>query len=281
MPGRRGPRRDDQKRTVGNDGLETSGRDSDANDAALVASMRRGDPRACEAFLERFHRVLLDYARRGGVTSADRDEFVEQLLDDLAMEFMMPGRALPSNPRMYVLAAFRKKLLNLKRARGRLERAIRNAASEHGRVDGTEVIAGCSQRMVQESLGPGWERATLLPALERLSTQLAEKLTDDERLLLDAVAENVPQREIAEWLGVSHAVARKRLERLRARLVVAAMRYANGLEPDDARELQRFFRRCRARIGASVTADPLEARPGAESRREQVVRHRGEHHDES
>jgi hypothetical protein len=32
------------------------------------------------------------------------------------------------------------------------------------------------------------------------------------------------------------------------------MHYANTLEPDDARELQRFFHRCRARIGARAIA---------------------------
>ena len=99
------------------------------------------------------------------------------------------------------------------------------------------------------------------PALERLAARLSEGLTDDERQLLVAVAENIPQREIAEWLGVSYVVARKRLERLRARLTEVAMRYTNTLQPDDARELQRFFRRCRARIGASVLSqgsdDPL------------------------
>jgi hypothetical protein len=97
--------------------------------------------------------------------------------------------------------------------------------------------------------------------LERLSAKLDESLRDDERQLLVAVAENIPQREVAEWLGVSYVVARKRLERLRARLTDVAMRYANTLEPDDARELQRFFRRCRARIGASLLSqgpdDPL------------------------
>jgi hypothetical protein len=60
---------------------------------------------------------------------------------------------------------------------------------------------------------------------------------------------------------VSYVVARKRLERLRARLTDVAMRYTNSLEPDDARELQRFFRRCRSRIGASLLSkgpdDPL------------------------
>jgi transposase len=99
------------------------------------------------------------------------------------------------------------------------------------------------------------------PALERLSEKLSEALTDDERQLLVGVAENIPQREIAEWLGVSYTVVRKRLERLRGRLTEVAMRYTNTLPPDDARELQRFFRRCRARIGASVLSqgsdDPL------------------------
>ena len=91
-------------------------------------------------------------------------------------------------------------------------------------------------------------------AIERLSGRLSEALRPDERQLLVAVAENIPQREIAEWLGVSYAVARKRLERLRARLTEVAMHYANTLEPDDARELQRFFHRCRARIGARAIA---------------------------
>src|SRR5205085_8347790 len=77
------------------------------------------------------------------------------------------------------------------------------------------------------------------------------------------VAENIPQREIAEWLGVSYAVARKRLERLRARLTDVAMHYANSLEPDDARELQRFFHRCRARIGARTIVGGATATPAA------------------
>jgi transposase len=108
-------------------------------------------------------------------------------------------------------------------------------------------------------------------AIERLSGRLSEALRPDERQLLVAVAENIPQREIAEWLGVSYAVARKRLERLRARLTEVAMQYANSLEPDDARELQRFFHRCRARIGAhtigavaptgQTTAEPVEPPP--------------------
>lgn len=227
-------------------------------DIDIVAALRRGESSAYETFITRFHRVLLEYARRGGVRSADCDEFVDDLLDDIALQFMTPATSLPQNPRMYVISAFRKKLLNLKRARGRRERvvreAVRDAQADCDFEDPEHVVAGCSEGRVRESHGPGWESSPLPQPIERLSAKLSEALSDDERQLLVAVADNVPQREIAEWLGVSHVVARKRLERLRARLTDVAMRYAHSLEPDDARELQRFFKRCRARIGASLIA---------------------------
>jgi hypothetical protein len=139
--------------------------------------------------------------------------------------------------------------------------AVRDAYGDYDVPTAADAAAGCSEASVHASRGPAWERATLPPVLERLSARLDESLRDDERQLLVAVAENIPQREVAEWLGVSYVVARKRLERLRARLTDVAMRYANTLEPDDARELQRFLRRCRARIGASLLSqgpdDPL------------------------
>jgi RNA polymerase sigma factor (sigma-70 family) len=236
-----------------------------ASDYEIVAAMRRGDTAAFEQFVERFHRILLDYARRAGVPDAERDEFVGELLDDVAMQFMTRSTPLPQNPRMYLLSAFRNKLLNRERARVRRERVVAEAARDAyvgGELAGADVAAGCSESMLRESRGPGWEGPPLPRMLERLSGRLSEALSDDERLLLVAVAENIPQREIAEWLGVSYVVARKRLERLRARLTDVAMRYTNSLEPDDARELQRFFMRCRARIGsrAVATAETLDVR---------------------
>ena len=154
-----------------------------------------------------------------------------------------------------------------------MSEAARAAFGDSATASG-ESAAGCSEELLRASRGPDWESTPLPRAIERLSGRLSEALRPDERQLLVAVAENIPQREIAEWLGVSYVVARKRLERLRARLTEVAMHYANTLEPDDARELQRFFRRCRARIGArdvvattSETSDassdafPCEAEP--------------------
>ena len=244
--------------------LAATERDDAITDAEIVAAMRRGEPASFEWFVERFHRILLDYARRAGVASADRDELVGELLDDVALRFMTERTPLPHNPRMYLLSALRHRMLNAKRGRGRRDRvvseAVRDAYADHEFADGAELAAGCSESVSRASRGPAWEASPLPRVLERLSERLSEALSDDERQLLVAVAENIPQREIAEWLGISYVVARKRLERLRARLTDVAMRYANTLEPDDARELQRFFRRCRARIGANETPSEKPSR---------------------
>jgi DNA-directed RNA polymerase specialized sigma24 family protein len=226
-------------------------------DYDIVVAMRRGEPAAFEQYLERFHRILLDYARRAGVAPSERDELVSELLDDVAIQLITRSGPLPQNPRMYLLSALRHRLLNRKRGRERRRRVVSEAAraSYAGRdPEASDSAAGCSEEMLRASHGPEWEGAPLPRVLERLAGRLSEALRDDERLLLVAVAENIPQREIAEWLGVSYVVARKRLERLRARLTDVAMQYANTLEPDDARELQRFFHRCRARIGARTIA---------------------------
>ena len=226
-------------------------------DYDIVVAMRRGEAAAFERYIERFHRILLDYARRAGVAPSERDELVSELLDDVAIQLITRHGPLPQNPRMYLLSALRHRLLNRKRGSERRRRVVSEAArAAYGDRDPAagESAAGCSEEMLRASHGPEWEGAPLPRVLERLAGRLSEALRDDERQLLVAVAENIPQREIAEWLGVSYAVARKRLERLRARLTDVAMQYANTLEPDDARELQRFFHRCRARIGARAIA---------------------------
>jgi DNA-directed RNA polymerase specialized sigma24 family protein len=217
--------------------------------------MRTGVPAAFEHFVDRFHPVLLDYARRAGIDQPERDEFVTDLLSDFALHLLSPGIATPKNPRMYLITAFRNRLLNGKRGDARREHrhsaAVGEAALDSEYADASDVAAGCSEDSVRESRGPGWECIAFPTALAELAVHLDEALTSEERQLLVAVAENIPQREVAEWLGVSHAVARKRLERLRTRMMDVAIRYTNTLEGDDSREVRRFFRRCRARIGPS------------------------------
>lgn len=247
------------------EGWPVTKRGSTMADAEVLDAMRRGESGAYTQFVERHHRFLLDYARRAGLAPHERDEFVSELLDDVALHIMTRTAPLPDDPRLYLLSAFRHKLLNSKRARGRRGRvvseAVRDAYADLDFAYGADAAAGCSEGSLRASRGPEWEKATMPPVLELLAARLSEGLSNDERQLLVGVAENIPQREIAAWLGVSYTVVRKRLERLRARLTEVAMRYTNTLQPDDARELQRFFRRCRTRIGASVLSqgsdDPL------------------------
>ena len=238
-----------------------------ATDYDLVVALVDGGASAFERFVERFHRILFEYARREGVRPSESDELVSETLGDVAMRFMTARAALPRNPRMYLLAAFRRRLINHRRSHLRRQRVVaeaaRDAMGDCVYADESDVVVGCSEHLVRECRGPDWEKPSLPSVLERLADHLTEALTEDERHLLVGVAENVPQRVIAGWLGISHALARKRLERLRSRLLDAAMRRSNGLPPDDARELDRFFRRCGARIGAAMLAGAIPTVPSS------------------
>jgi DNA-directed RNA polymerase specialized sigma24 family protein len=234
----------------------TAGAAETARDTELIASIRRGDTGAIESFVTQFHRILHEYARRTRLLTTDQDEFIVDVLNDVVLRILKFELRVPDGLRVYVITVFLNRSRKMRRNEIRHDRlvseAARSVAVDCGFADDEEVAAGCSHSSVRESRGPGWETAKLSGVLERLSHLLSEKLQEDERQLLSAVAENVPQRVIAEWLDIPHDVARKRLQRLRARLNHVAMQYANTLDPNDARELSRFFRRCRARV---ATAD--------------------------
>jgi predicted ArsR family transcriptional regulator len=88
---------------------------------------------------------------------------------------------------------------------------------------------------------------------------LDEGLSREERLLLAWVSEHVPQSEIARWLGVSHAAARKQLERLRKRLAITAREYCHSISGREHDELEHFFRR----LDATIDAERGEGAPSS------------------
>ena len=79
--------------------------------------------------------------------------------------------------------------------------------------------------------------------LGSLADALQDAITADEVQLAAWLAEMVPQREVAGWLGITHAAARQRIVRLRTRLRRLAGSIAATMTPADQRELDRFFRR--------------------------------------
>ena len=216
------------------------------NDRALLEVMRV-DHRAFQEYFDRFHRILLHYARRAGFPSEQCDEFVEELLDDVALELIRSTGPLPRNVRHYVIGCFRHRFFATKRARLRRRRWVREASSgfAYAVEDASDATAAASEESLRASQGPDWEEQPLPPGLRRLATALSAGLSADERRIVVAVSENVPQRQIAAALGLSYAALRKRLERLRMKLVDAADRCLATMSPAELEGVQRLQRRLR------------------------------------
>lgn len=208
----------------------------------LVRLMRQGTYGALAEFSARYAPLLQNHVEHSGFHVADVETVVADLLSDIAAS-LITSRALPScSMETYVLRCFRKRLASVHR------RAVRD-----GDVMEDVEHSGCSEGTVMFAAGPAYEPHPLPRALERLSTMLDEGLSIEERTLLVAVSEYVSQRDIAEWLGVSHEALRKQLERLRRRLRLVARRYVSALDDRERAEIRRFFARVEAILGPSPT----------------------------
>jgi RNA polymerase sigma factor (sigma-70 family) len=205
--------------------------------------MRRGDNQAFEEFFRRFHSSLVDEARRLGVQPALRIEAATDCLHDAIMALTHVTKAPPTSLAGYLVVSLRHDVMNGRRDQrtrmSRNERAVRETPITNESV----VSETYSEGSLRASYGPEVEEINLAPPLERLASALDEGLTEEERHLLACLGQWVPQRLIAEWLGITYGALRVRVLRLRARLREAAMKYAGNLDDEEQRVLNRFFRR--------------------------------------
>lgn len=238
---------------------------------SLVLAMRRGEAAAFTAFVERYQRLLLHYAARAGLRGGDADELVTTVLGDAVIAFLEPRARMPDDVAFYLIGCFRHRMLNERRDGERRARRVREAAAEGDWGDGVERAALCSEDARRASRGPEWDAAAPPTAagLTALARRLSESLTDDERRMLAWDSEDVPQREIAVRLGITHAAVRQRLRRLRARLRAASEQYAAALDGDGGRVVRRFLRR-------SLGAPPPRAVASQPSMSERARRRRAE-----
>lgn len=211
-------------------------------DHELLQRMRRDDAVAIREFYRRFTPVLWKEARRAHVQPALRDDVAIDSLSDSAIHLMQATVAIPSNLTGYLVAAFRHRLTNDRRATSR--RLAAGAAAVSYGSDERVVREVCSEASLRASAGPAADAPPLSPVLERLSRVIDADITDQERRMLRWVSAAIPQRLIAEWLGITHNAARVRVLRLRDRLIEVALRYDGPWRPGERDELYAFFRRC-------------------------------------
>ena len=220
---------------------EQESRPESWSDHEVLQRMRRDDAVAIREFYHRFTPVLWKIARQAHVQPALRDDVVTDCLTDSALHLMQPTVPEPANLAGYLVAALRHRLANERRAS---QRRLATGATAAWSGDGEHVVREvCSEASIRASAGPAAEAPTLSPVLERLSRVIDAGLREDERQMLRWVSASIPQRVIAEWLGITHNAARVRVLRLRERLIELAVRGDAGWTPRQRQELYEFFRR--------------------------------------
>jgi RNA polymerase sigma factor (sigma-70 family) len=208
-----------------------------------VDRIRRHEPAALRDFFFRFEPLLMREAHYMRVPPDLRREMVTQCLNDAAVTLRRYMTPAPRSLHAYLLTAFRHDIMNARRDERR-RHARHVAALREGAVDDEWVVPEtASEHALRTSAGPDNQDNVLAPALERLASALDEGLSVEERQLLTWIGHWVPQRVIADWLGVTYGAVRVRVLRLRERLREAAIRYARQLSNDEQRALQRFFQR--------------------------------------
>jgi DNA-directed RNA polymerase specialized sigma24 family protein len=214
-------------------------------DAALVAALRCEDEGALREFYLRFRPLLRRAAAGLGVDPGERDELVDDCLTDVAVHLMTTAAPAPGSLPGYLVRSLRNRVLNKLRARHRADRRMELAGDA---APGEAQLAGCSDHARRASGEPDPE--PLSPVLERLADAVTGSLTEDERRLAVWMSHCAPARDVAVWLGIAYKAAAKRIERLRERLQLAALRHVETTDGDERRELLTFLGRATVAPGA-------------------------------
>jgi len=247
----------------------------------LVLAMRGREAGAIREFFERYRSGLGEVARLYRVPPAEREQCVMEFLNDVALDLIESARPIPRQLAAYLATAFRHRRQNALRAATRGERRTTAAASDPAGLGEPLVSTACSEAALRASRGPGWETAPVAPALARLAAAIDARLTPAERLLLVWVSNQVPLREIAEWLGIDRSAAKLRVWRLRARLRRAAAAHAATLGPAEQADVARFLRRAAAAAPRAAREAPPTTAARAEQRAPRRPNRRPHRHEDS
>jgi hypothetical protein len=188
---------------------------------------------------DRLQPMLMREASRLGVPHGERRTLIADTLRGLLLALARRGATRPDSLIAYATVALRHARSGeaSRRARlARLEWELRQDVVVHGK----DVVQPVEPEVASAPADPPWRHTRVLGSL---ADALQASLTVEEVQLAAWLAEMVPQRDVATWLGITHAAARQRITRLRTRLRRLAGSIAATMSPADQRELDRFFRR--------------------------------------
>ncbi len=235
----------------------------EADDAALLAGMRRGVQAAVAEFVDRFSPMLVGIARRRGLRSGDINTAVVDFLDTAAMRLADMTERIPHSLTAHLIVSFRRRLNFEWRTARRRELRESMMATEIARGTQRAIAESCSEYMVRLASGADGDGADSDPdpgdgqiLREQLALAIDKAIGDDDRLLLGYLADRMPQREIAQIFGITHGNARIRILRLRERLVRIARAYINTLPATEGIALARFLERAPRRVRDTEQAHP-------------------------
>lgn len=231
-----------------------------AQEAALTAAVRRGDERAMTALYEHYTPILRREAARLGVPASDRGDLVSDTLRGVVLTLVRAGSTVPQSLTGYAIIALRNAHGNGRRQAQRiaaLERAIRQELLSQSPVEDPVDVADdpAATRPLDTpdvACEPEPVQTRYSRVLAALTAALGARLSTEEWQLLAWLADYVPQRDMARWLGISHGAVRVRVHRLRERLREVAQSFGSTLPLLEQRELERFFRRA----GVSLPSTP-------------------------
>jgi RNA polymerase sigma factor (sigma-70 family) len=227
------------------------------SDSALVDAMRSSAPDAWAEFDMRFRPLLERYATRVGIPRWEWSACITEVLDDEALRLIeRSAREMPEHLSAYLVRAVRNRHLAVKRAATRRERRYASAAAADPVTDGVlGLLVSEHSREAADPLRVAEEAATASTAVKQFGELLSARLTKNEREMLAWVAEGVPQRMIAEWLGINREAAKKRIARLCRRLREMAVAVREELPMDARREIDRLMRRTSTAAGNSHSGE--------------------------
>ena len=236
-------------------------------DGALISAMRAGDDWAWAEFDARFRARLEAYARHVGIPAPHWDECITEVVEDAALKLTSDMAPPPTNLAAYLVRAVRNRAVTTARSAARRHRRHVQASA----VGEPEAVVWslCSESALRASAGATREEADdrvhtpASTARHRLGAALVRELSEEEQLIIAWVAEAVPYRQIAAWLGATYDVMSKRIWRLCRRLKQLAPIHASAFDAAERAELERFFRR----VGVLHTpASAAAGRRGGEER---------------